>query len=94
MEAGASAPFSIIANGELATAQPGFPSRRDSQHRPTTADRGTSTCILRASFFVYGVVDCQQIIDEKLFACVDWPERVDENPSFILDSLTVGRAHA
>jgi hypothetical protein len=91
MEAGASALFDHR-KWELATAQPGFLSRRDSQHRPTTPDRRTSTCILRASHSVYGVVDCQQIVNEKLFACVDWPERIDENPSLILDSLAVGCA--
>jgi len=47
---------------------------------------------LSASLFVYGIIDFKQIVDEKLFACVDWPERVDENPPVVLDGLAVRRA--
>jgi hypothetical protein len=47
---------------------------------------------LSASLFVDGIVDFKQIVNEKLFACVDWPERVDENPPVVLDGLAVRRA--
>jgi hypothetical protein len=69
-----------------------LPITRYSQHRPTTPDRRTSTCILSASLFVYGSVDCQQIVNEKLFACADWPEHVDEDPPVVLDGLAVRHA--
>jgi hypothetical protein len=57
----------------------------------TTVRCGAPTRVLRPDVFIQRIVSGEQILNEQFFTGPDRPERVNENPSLILDSLAVRR---
>ena len=87
------ADFDRINDGDIRDSEPLPPpphcSRSVREHRVPTVRGGAPAGVLRPDVFILRTVSGEKIFNEQLFPGSDRPERMDENPSLILDSLAV-----